>query len=126
MIDEPIANRARHFLQRRQEFGAGRRNRPVNKETQYSVFVQDKDLTSPLGVAVLGDRVIVSSSPSVFAYKDTDGDGKSDNRQSFLTGFGGFDHDHQGQDNGHRDHQNAPIAAIVEVQVDISTTTAPG
>jgi len=59
-----------------------------------SVFVQDKDLTSPLGVAVLGDRVVVSASPSVFSYKDTDGDGKSDNREEFLTGFGGFDHDH--------------------------------
>ena len=59
-----------------------------------SVFVQDKDLTSPLGVALLGDRVMVSSSPSVFSYKDSDGDGRSDGREVFLKGFGGFDHDH--------------------------------
>lgn len=59
-----------------------------------SVFVQDKELTSPLGIAVLGDRVLVSSSPSVFAYTDKDGDGRADGKETFLTGFGGRDHDH--------------------------------
>lgn len=59
-----------------------------------SVFVQDKDLTSPLGIAVLGDKVLVSSSPSVIAYSDKDGDGRSDGKETFLTGFGGVDHDH--------------------------------
>ncbi len=59
-----------------------------------NVFVQDKDLTSPLGIAVLGEQVLVSSSPSVFAYKDTTGDGFADHKEVFLTGFGGHDHDH--------------------------------
>src|SRR5678815_5800667 len=32
------------------------------------VFVQDKDLVAPLGVAVLGNRVFVSCSPHLIAY----------------------------------------------------------
>lgn len=59
-----------------------------------TVFVQDKDLTAPLGIAVLGDRVFVSCSPNLFVYRDRDGDLKADEREVFLTGFGGFDHDH--------------------------------
>ena len=58
------------------------------------VFVQDKDLTAPLGISVIGDKVIVSSGPSVIIYTDSDGDDKPDNKEVFLTGFGGFDHDH--------------------------------
>jgi putative membrane-bound dehydrogenase-like protein len=59
-----------------------------------TVFAQDKDLTAPLGIAVIGDRVFVSCSPSLFVYRDKDGDLKADEREMFLTGFGGFDHDH--------------------------------
>ena len=63
-----------------------------------TVFIQDKDLTSPLGVAVFGNRVVVSCSPSIFIYTDVNGDGKFDpsvgKKEVFLTGFGGFDHDH--------------------------------
>jgi putative membrane-bound dehydrogenase-like protein len=58
------------------------------------VFVQDEELTSPLGIAVLDDRVVVSSSPSIIVYRDTDGDDKADRKEVFLTGFGGVDHDH--------------------------------
>ncbi|EPR65562.1 PVC-type heme-binding CxxCH protein [Cyclobacterium qasimii] len=58
------------------------------------VFVQDKDLTAPLGISVIGNKVIVSSGPSVIIYTDEDGDDKPDNKEVFLTGFGGFDHDH--------------------------------
>ena len=63
------------------------------------VFVQDKDLTSPLGIAVIGNRVFVSCSPSIILYTDVDGDAvfdpaKGDKKEIFLTGFGGFDHDH--------------------------------
>ncbi|MEM1452764.1 MAG: PVC-type heme-binding CxxCH protein [Planctomycetota bacterium] len=58
------------------------------------VFVQDKDLTAPLGIALVGDRVYVSCSPHLFAYRDTDGDDVADERETILTGFGGFDHDH--------------------------------
>ncbi len=59
-----------------------------------TVFAQDKDLVAPLGVAVVGDAVYVSCSPHLFVYRDTDGDMKADERETLLTGFGGFDHDH--------------------------------
>jgi putative membrane-bound dehydrogenase-like protein len=62
------------------------------------VFVQEPELVSPHGVAVLGNRILVSCSPSVIEYIDVDGDAvfdpAVDRRQIFLTGFGGLDHDH--------------------------------
>jgi putative membrane-bound dehydrogenase-like protein len=58
------------------------------------VFVQEKELVSPLGIAVVGDKVIVSCSPNAIVYTDKDGDDKPDSREVFLTGFGGHDHDH--------------------------------
>ncbi|MDH4297434.1 MAG: c-type cytochrome [Cyclobacteriaceae bacterium] len=58
------------------------------------VFVEDKDLVSPLGIAVIGNRVIVSCSPNIIVYTDDDGDDRPDSKQIFLTGFGGKDHDH--------------------------------
>lgn len=64
------------------------------KAESSKVFVQDKDLTAPLGISVIGNKVIVSSGPSVIIYTDEDGDDKPDNKEIFLTGFGGYDHDH--------------------------------
>ncbi|SHM41658.1 putative membrane-bound dehydrogenase domain-containing protein [Cyclobacterium lianum] len=58
------------------------------------VFVQDEDLRSPLGIAVVGNQVIVSCSPNVIVYTDADGDDVPDSKEIFLTGFGGKDHDH--------------------------------
>ena len=58
------------------------------------VFVQDVALVAPLGLAVIGERVYVSSSPNVFCYVDEDGDDVPERRETFLTGFGGPDHDH--------------------------------
>lgn len=58
------------------------------------VFVQDKDLVAPLGIAVVGNKVFVSCAPTLFVYTDEDGDDVADKKESFLTGFGGFDHDH--------------------------------
>jgi putative membrane-bound dehydrogenase-like protein len=59
-----------------------------------TVFAQDPDLTAPLGIAVIGNEVYVSCSPHLFVYRDTDGDLKADEREIFLTGWGGHDHDH--------------------------------
>lgn len=59
-----------------------------------TVFVQDDDLVAPLGIAVFGNRVLVSSSPKIYLYTDTNGDDKADEREVFLSGFGGLDHDH--------------------------------
>ncbi|WP_339925427.1 PVC-type heme-binding CxxCH protein [uncultured Cyclobacterium sp.] len=58
------------------------------------VFVQDTLLRSPLGIAVLGNQVIVSCSPNVIIYTDEDGDDIPDSKEIFLSGFGGKDHDH--------------------------------
>lgn len=58
------------------------------------VFAQDEDLVAPLGIAVLGDRVLVSCSPHLLEYRDTDGDLVADEKRVLLTGFGGFNHDH--------------------------------
>lgn len=64
------------------------------KADRSKVFVQDKDLVSPLGIAVIGDRVFVSCSPNLIVYTDHDGDDRPDQKEILLTGFGGFDHDH--------------------------------
>ena len=58
------------------------------------VFIQDKDLISPLGIAVIGSKVIVSCSPHLIVYTDSNGDDVPDSKEIFLTGFGGYDHDH--------------------------------
>ncbi|MGC3947105.1 MAG: HEAT repeat domain-containing protein [Chryseolinea sp.] len=58
------------------------------------VFVQDKDLVSPLGIAVIGNKVIVSCSPHLIVYTDNNGDDVPDSKEVLLTGFGGYDHDH--------------------------------
>jgi len=58
------------------------------------VFVQEKDLVSPLGICVLGSEIFVSCSPHIIKYTDSDGDDVPDKREIFLTGFGGHDHDH--------------------------------
>jgi len=64
------------------------------KSDKSKVFVEDKDLVSPLGIAVVGNKVIVSCAPSIIVYTDTDGDDQPDSKEIFLTGFGGKDHDH--------------------------------
>ena len=60
---------------------------------QTSVFVQEKALASPLGVAVLGNQVVVSQPPDMIVYTDVNGDGRFDpavdKREVLLTGFGG-------------------------------------
>src|SRR6266513_1661174 len=63
----------------------------ADKET---VFYQDPSINAALGICVLGNKVIVSSSPHVFVLTDTDGDGKADKRELLFTGIGGKDHDH--------------------------------
>ncbi len=58
------------------------------------VFVQDEDLRSPLGIAVIGNKTIVSCAPHIIVYTDTNGDDRPDHKEISLTGFGGKDHDH--------------------------------
>jgi len=62
------------------------------------VFVQDPQLVAPLGVAVIGNKVVVSQPPSLLVYHDVNGDAvfdeKVDKKEALLTGFGGQNHDH--------------------------------
>lgn len=58
------------------------------------VFAQDADLISPVGIAVIGKKIIVSCSPNLIIYTDLDGDDVADKKEILLTGFGGKDHDH--------------------------------
>jgi putative membrane-bound dehydrogenase-like protein len=63
-----------------------------------SVFVQEPHLASPLGVAVLDDKIIVSQPPDLLVYTDTNRNGVfdagTDKRDVLLTGFAGRQHDH--------------------------------
>ncbi len=58
------------------------------------VFAEGRDLISPVGIAVMGNKVIISCSPDMIVYTDENGDDKPDKKEVFLTGFGGKDHDH--------------------------------
>ncbi|HTH48951.1 MAG TPA: PVC-type heme-binding CxxCH protein, partial [Candidatus Limnocylindria bacterium] len=63
-----------------------------------SVFVQEPDLRAPMGLAVIGNKVVVSMAPDLIVYTDVNGDGKfdpaMDKREVLLTGFNGRKHDH--------------------------------
>ncbi len=58
------------------------------------VFVTDPELISPLGIAVIGNNVIVSCSPNLVVYTDENGDDMPDKKEIMLAGFGGINHDH--------------------------------
>ena len=59
------------------------------------VFVEDKRLNAPLGICVLGDKVIVANSPDVLIYTiDASGDHPTGPPVVLFNGFEGADHDH--------------------------------
>ncbi len=64
------------------------------KADSSKVYVQDPDLLAPVGIAVIGNKVVVSCSPNLIVYTDENGDDIPDKKEIFLTGFGGKDHDH--------------------------------
>jgi putative membrane-bound dehydrogenase-like protein len=57
-------------------------------------FYQDPSINSALGICILGNKVIVSCSPHVFVFTDSDGDDKADKRELLFTGIKGVQHDH--------------------------------
>lgn len=63
-----------------------------------SVFVQEPSLLAPMGVAVIGNRVVVSIAPNIVVYTDVNGDRRFDpavdKKEVLLTGFNGLRHDH--------------------------------
>ena len=57
------------------------------------VFDQHPDMLAPLGISVLGDKVVVSQSPDLLVYTK-DEDDRIVSKETLLTGWGGIDHDH--------------------------------
>ena len=58
------------------------------------VYYQGKDINSAMGIAVLGNRVIVSCSPNVLMFIDVDGDDRPDRRRVLFSKTGRRQHDH--------------------------------
>ncbi len=76
-------------------------NKGTGKADEAKVFYQGPEIYGPLGVCVApypdgkGQKVFVCQSPDILVFEDKDGDLKADGPpKKFLTGFGGFDHDH--------------------------------
>src|SRR5438132_2394815 len=63
------------------------------KADRVKVFAQDQGLRSPLGISVLGNKVIVSQSPDVIVYTKDEQDNIL-KKEILLTGWRGIDHDH--------------------------------
>lgn len=57
------------------------------------IFDQHPEMLAPLGISVLGDRVLVSQSPDLFVYTKDEND-RIVSKETLLTGWGGVDHDH--------------------------------
>ena len=62
------------------------------------VFVQEKTFLSPLGIAVVDNKIIVSQPPDLLVYTDVNRNARFeqeiDRREVLLTGFSGANHDH--------------------------------
>lgn len=58
------------------------------------VFYQGEDINAALGIAVLGNRVIVSRSPNVLIFIDDNNDDIADRKDTLFTGISGEDNDH--------------------------------
>jgi putative membrane-bound dehydrogenase-like protein len=58
------------------------------------IFYQGPELNAPLGIAVLGKRVIVSQSPYVWNFYDDNGDDVADRKEIMFQGIEGEQHDH--------------------------------
>ena len=64
------------------------------KTDKKTVFYQGEDVNAALGIAVLGNKVIVSCSPNVFVFTDTNKDDKPDTKEILFKSKGGFQSDH--------------------------------
>ncbi|MFI5130814.1 MAG: PVC-type heme-binding CxxCH protein [Chitinophagales bacterium] len=58
------------------------------------VFYQGPEMNAPLGICVLGNKVIVSQSPYVWVFYDDNGDDKADRKEIMFSGIGEEQHDH--------------------------------
>jgi putative membrane-bound dehydrogenase-like protein len=58
------------------------------KADKRTVFYQGKDITTPLGIMVVGNKVYVTRSPNLFVFTDTNGDLVADTKDSLFTNMG--------------------------------------
>jgi putative membrane-bound dehydrogenase-like protein len=61
---------------------------------RHTVFYQGPEVESPLGIWVMGQRVIVSQSPYLWLFTDSNDDGRADKKEILLQGIAGRQHDH--------------------------------
>jgi putative membrane-bound dehydrogenase-like protein len=57
-------------------------------------YYQGRDIDSAMGICVLGNEVIVTASPTVWKFTDTDGDDIPDSKVAMFTETGQPQHDH--------------------------------
>ena len=58
------------------------------------IFYQGPEINAPLGICVLGNKVLVSQSPYVWIFYDDNGDDAADRKEILFQGVGGEQHDH--------------------------------
>jgi putative membrane-bound dehydrogenase-like protein len=63
-------------------------------QDKQTVFYEGPELNAPLGIWVMGNKAIVSQSPYVWLFTDTDGDDKADQKEIVFQGVSGEQHDH--------------------------------
>lgn len=61
---------------------------------QAKVYYQGRDIDAALGIAVLGNQVIVTAAPEVIVFTDEDGDDLPDSKESLFTRTGLAQNDH--------------------------------
>ncbi len=64
------------------------------KADKSKVFYQGKDLNAPLGIFVMGNKVLVSQSPFVYLFTDDNNDDVADRKEIVFQGIKGEQHDH--------------------------------
>ncbi len=62
----------------------------------FTTYYQGNEINSAMGICILGDDVIVTATPHVFRFTDTDGDDKADKKELLFTGIANPKHDHSG------------------------------
>jgi len=60
----------------------------------HKVFYQGPEINAPLGICLIGNRVLVSQSPNVWAFYDDNGDDSADRKEIVFQGISGEQHDH--------------------------------
>jgi len=60
----------------------------------HKVFYQGPEINAPLGICLIGNRVLVSQSPYVWAFYDDNNDDSADRKEIVFQGISGEQHDH--------------------------------